>query len=256
MSAKDAAAERQRIEGENAKAAEEKLRADQAECTKEHDSAYEALNKDQAEYDKQLLTLSAGFLVLSLAFLKDIVPLNHAAHLWALYLAFSLIGGCVWLVLISYQYSIHGQIRLAKYWKLKGEILSAGSEKKREIEASLRRLWNQIDRHSRQVRRLNLLSGGLFLIGVAFLVGFVISNISRQAHENQPAVAAAPTEQPPASPISSKPGPGQLPGSVPKLPSKPKPQDRFLKFRLHLLQTRSRSKDSRTHKRFNFRFGA
>ena len=29
------------------------------ECTKEKDSAFETLNKDQAEYDKQLLALSA-----------------------------------------------------------------------------------------------------------------------------------------------------------------------------------------------------
>jgi hypothetical protein len=240
--AQGAAEERQRIESDKDKDAEEKLQADQAECTKEHDSAYEALNKDQAEYDKQLLTLSAGFLVFSLAFIKDIVPLNHAAHLWALYSAFTLIGSCVWLVLISYQYSIHGQIRLAKYWELRGEALSAETEKKREIDASLRRLWSQIDRHARHVRRLNLLSGGLFLVGVGFLVGFVISNISRQVHmpstEIGSGAAAAHTEQLPLPPVSPCAGasipklpiePGLVPkgppkpGSVPKVPPPPPP---------------------------------
>ena len=38
-----------------------------AECSNERDSAYETLNKDQAEYDKQLLALSAAFLGVALA---------------------------------------------------------------------------------------------------------------------------------------------------------------------------------------------
>jgi hypothetical protein len=233
--ARGAAEERQRTESEKEKDAEERLQADRAECTKERDSAYETLNNDQAEYDKQLLTLSAGFLAFSLAFIKDIVPLNHAAHLWALYLAFTLIGSCVWLVLISYQYSIQGQIRLAKYWELRAEALLAETQKTREIEAHLRRLWSQIDRHSRQVRRLNLLSGGLFLVGVAFLVGFAISNISRQVHmpssEIKSGVAAVHTEQPPAPPVSPCAGASipkfpPRPGSIPKVPPPPPPPPR------------------------------
>jgi hypothetical protein len=245
--AQGAAEERRRIETEGEKASEGKLQAYQAECTKGRDEAYEALNKDQAEYDKQLLAISAGFLGFSLAFIKDIVPLKDAAHLRALYLAFVLIGGCVALVLISYQYSIYVQLRLAEYLKCEGELVAkALSKENREGETpseetqktqvnERNKMWSQIDNDSRRVRRLNLLSGGLFLLGVAFLIGFVISNISLSRQVRMPSLSGAKPatatvsvqpQQPTPQPIPAFPKPGPLPGTVPKPPRPPPPLPR------------------------------
>jgi hypothetical protein len=219
--AQGVAAERQRSESENAEAAEEKQAA---ECAKERDSAYETLNHDQAEYDKQLLTLSAGFLVLSLAFIKDVVPLNHAAHLWALYLAFILIGTCVCLVLFSYQYSIHAHLSVGSYWQHRSHVPHGGKQTGRKrFQVGLRRLFRRIKRDEKRTRRLNLLSGGLFLVGVFFLVGFVISNISRQAlmssSERKPEVPPVHIEQPAHRNDSPKPMPPQ--GGIVKVPPPP-----------------------------------
>jgi hypothetical protein len=221
--AKGAAEERQRSESEEAKATEEKQRA---ECTKERDSAYESINRDQAEYDKQLLTLSAGFLVLSLAFIKDVVPLNHAAHLWALYLAFILIGICVCLVLVSFQYSIHIHISVGSYWQHRNDVPSGGKQTGRKrFQVGLRRLLRRIKRDGKRIRCLNWSSGVLFIAGVAFLVWFVISNISRQALmsslENKSVMPPIHIEQPAHRNDSPKP---ELPqGGTSKVPLTPQP---------------------------------
>ncbi len=87
-----------------------------AEIQKEIDDVYATINEDQAEYDKQLLTLSSGFLAVSLAFIKDIVPLKDAELLWILYLSFILLAFCIVSVLFSYQFSIAGLFKAKEYW--------------------------------------------------------------------------------------------------------------------------------------------
>jgi hypothetical protein len=180
--AKDAQEERQRIGSAEGKDAEERLRADLAEYTRERDSAFEALNKDQAEYDKQLLTLSAGFLALSLAFIKDVVPLKDAICLWTLYSAWGLLLSCICFVLASFQYSIEGHFGVARYWELRGHARMAEAERRQEIDQNIDQLWTQLDARATWGRRWNKASGVLFAIGVLFLVGFVILNVHRQAH--------------------------------------------------------------------------
>jgi hypothetical protein len=188
--AKGAKEERQRIGSVEDKDAEERLRADLAEYTRERDSAFEALNKDQAEYDKQLLALSAGFLALSLAFIKDVVPLKDAVFLWTLYSAWGFLLSCICFVLASFQYSIEGHFGVARYWELRGNARLSEAEKRQEIDQNIDQLWTQLDARATWGRHWNKASGVLFAIGVLFLVGFVILNVHRQAHPipkpNQP----------------------------------------------------------------------
>lgn len=211
----------------------EKLKADHDEAVKERDDAFKALNKDQAEYDKQLLTLSAGFLGLSLAFIKDVIPLKEAAHLWELYLAFALMTACILVVLASYQYSIRGQFRVAAFWETKEEYLSSDEEEVRTaLLAKMTLLREHIERHANRLKRVNFLSGCLFFLGVAILVLFVVSNIQREsratsnpdhekgeqsmtsAHDLKPQPNTPPHNLPsPPSPLppSQKPSPGSYP---------------------------------------------
>jgi hypothetical protein len=86
------------------------------ECNKEIDDIFERIGDDQSEYDKQLLTLSSGFLAVSLAFIKDVVPLKDAEFLCLLYSSFGLLALCIMVVLFSYQFSISGQLKAKEYW--------------------------------------------------------------------------------------------------------------------------------------------
>jgi len=136
------------------------------ECQTEIDDLFKRITADQAEYDKQLLTLSSGFLAVSLAFIKDIVHLPEAQLLFLLYLAFMWFGLCIMLVLFSYQFSISVNLRAKVYW----ENRQVG----RDSDFPYRR--------AELVKHLNRISGILFAFGVSCVVTFVIFNLHREAH--------------------------------------------------------------------------
>lgn len=134
-------------------------------CDKEIDDIFKRIGDDESEYDKQLLTLSSGFLAVSLAFIKDVVPLKDAVYLWLLYSSFVMLALCIMLVLFSYQFSISGQLKASDYWENKksgaDEVFPYG--------------------HATCVKWLNRIGGFLFGIGVSLVVLFVIFNIHGEA---------------------------------------------------------------------------
>jgi hypothetical protein len=139
---------------------------DQKEFKKEIDDTFATINRDQGEYDRQLLTLSSGFLAVSLAFIKDVVPLKDAEFLPILYTAFILLGCCIMLVLFSYQFSISGHLKAKEYW----DNRLTGNE-------------NAVFplRHAKFVKWVNWIPGILFGLGVSLLVIFVILNLHHEA---------------------------------------------------------------------------
>jgi hypothetical protein len=153
-----------------------------AECKKEQDSAFETLNSDQAEYDKQLLALSSAFLGVSLAFVKDVVPLRYAVDLWEFDLALVFMLACVGLVLGTFQYSIHGHFRLVDYWRLKEKWLEAPGDSKAHLSCELLAAHKWLDRKAAKIKLMNGTSGIFFATGVIFLVIFVITNMHRAAN--------------------------------------------------------------------------
>lgn len=175
-----------------------------AECIKEKDSAFETLNKDQAEYDKQLLALSAAFLGVALAFVKDVVPLAEAVHLWVFDTALGLLLGCVCLVLGTFQYSIHGHFRLVDYWDKKKEWIEAPEEEKVAIAAELKRRWEWLNGKADRIKVVNRTSGVLFVAGIVFLVIFVGTNLHRAAHsaESSPKQTAPCESKPLGKPVA------------------------------------------------------
>jgi hypothetical protein len=150
---------------------------DLQECDKERDSAYDVLNRDQAEYDKQILTLSATFLGVSVAFVKDIVPLDAAVAVWSYDCAVCMLFTCVVFVLVTYQYSIHGHFWLINYWDKRKEYLSAEPQQQSEIQGQLEVLLSKLSSKAARIRMANCISGILFATAVLFLVGFVVVNI-------------------------------------------------------------------------------
>ena len=153
------------------------------DCDKGRDDAFETLNRDQSEYDKQLLALSAGFLGISLAFVKDVVPLKDAVHLWAFDWALGLLFGCVCFVLGTFQYGIHAHLSLADYWNRMSELCDEVDEARREeIRSGLEERRTILERKPKVIKRLNLIAGALFGVGALFLVIFVIMNVYREAN--------------------------------------------------------------------------
>jgi hypothetical protein len=168
---------------------------------KEIDDAYKEINANQAEYDKQILTLASGFLALTLVFLKDIVPMRIAAHHWLLYTSWGVLTACIICVLFSYQFSISALFGAMDYW---GKRVDPNATP--EFPAG----------HAAWVKGINILSGLLFVGGVILAVAFAITNLNRQ-QEKAVSPDATTTVQ------SGKPTPPTQPGSYPKVPTPPPP---------------------------------
>lgn len=150
-----------------AKRRADRRRADEENCTKEIDGAHETANRDQADYDRQLLTISVGFLGISVAFVKDIVPLEEAILRPLLYASFGLLTATVCLVLLSYQFSIAGQLKAKKFWEAKKE--DPDTDRKFPYGHAL---W---------IRILNVVTGILFAAGLTGTVTFVVVNMNNEA---------------------------------------------------------------------------
>jgi hypothetical protein len=63
------------------------------------------------EFDRALLTLSSGTLALSLAFIKEVVPLGQATHLNLLVASWISFIACIVITLASFRFSIVAQER-------------------------------------------------------------------------------------------------------------------------------------------------
>jgi hypothetical protein len=116
-------------------------------------------------FDKSMLTLSSGALAVSLAFIKDIVPLARAA--WILTLLFSWVAFalCIVTTVVSFLFSIEA---LKKQRILLDEMLST---KDRELEKSQTSGW------STAVRVCTRVALTLFLVGLALTMIFVVKNV-------------------------------------------------------------------------------
>jgi hypothetical protein len=148
--------------------------------------AWEDLHSSTDNFDKSILTLSSGALALSLSFIKDIVPLGHAAWRLLLYLSWGCFGLCILLTVLSYQLGIRAQQEhlknLPKYYLQRDEE----APKQRSL------FW-------RLVEAFSWASAGLFALGLICTVVFCIKNLEgsrmsedRRVQESRRPVAVTP----------------------------------------------------------------
>jgi len=121
---------------------------------------------NSGKFDNAILTLSTGALSISLAFIKDIVPLKEAQGLWLLKTSWWLFGFSIISTLASFvasQLGISRQLKYAEeyYLNKKDEYL-----KKRNCPAILTNF-------------LNYSSGILFVAAIIVTIFFVSSNLGR-----------------------------------------------------------------------------
>lgn len=149
---------------------EEERNAHKEECEREIDLCHETINKNQEDYDKQLLTLASGFLAVVIAFVKDVVPLKSAVHVGLFYGTASLLVLCVLCVLFSYQLSIAGHYRAKSFW-----------ENKKPGDDNSKFPYRIAER----VRLVNIISGVLFFAATILLVLFIILNVVKERNMNE-----------------------------------------------------------------------
>jgi hypothetical protein len=175
--------------------------------------AWEDIQSSTDSYDQGLITLSSGILALSIAFIKDIVPLEHAIWLELLYISWAAFGVCILTTVISFQVAKEAQNEHLEYcWN----FYIGRDDSYRQKRGN----------YSRALTGCTILAGGLFVLALACTIVFAIGNIGRYSkmpHENNerrlqegrgpvsvtPIPAPAPKNQPPppANPPASTPSP-------------------------------------------------
>jgi TRAP-type C4-dicarboxylate transport system permease small subunit len=107
------------------------------------------------DYDKAVMTLAAGGLGISLAFIKDIAP--HPNGVWMIAVGWSCLAASLLLIFVSY---LTSQQRLLEQISQ----LDHPGNAARQIFGG----WT---------RRLNWISGAAFIAGVVFVVAFAVYNM-------------------------------------------------------------------------------
>lgn len=136
------------------------------EFSKHREQAWKDRQGNSDEFDKNLLTFSSGGLGLSLAFIKDIVPLAHAAWAGLLYVSWFCFVACITTTIFSYLPGIWSIDRhlghLEKYY-IKGnqEFLKPKNSWSNVVDAG------------------RVIGGFFFLAGVVATVVFVWLNIPK-----------------------------------------------------------------------------
>ena len=116
------------------------------------------------KYDNAILTLSTGVLAISLAFIKDIVPLDKSQYVFLLIISWCSFGSAIISTLVSFalsQVAIKRQLEYAEkyYLEEREEFL-----RKKNCPA----LWTEF---------INYASGTLFISGIIATIFFVSLNI-------------------------------------------------------------------------------
>lgn len=118
-------------------------------------------------YDKSLLTLSSAFLGISFVFLKDIVPLTLAHHVWLLIASW--IGFALTIVATIFSF-IYGQ-RVIK------RLLDGARRYYIDQEEDA---YDEGNKLSRRIDLINELCGISFIAAVILSVAFVVVNLPRE----------------------------------------------------------------------------
>ncbi len=117
----------------------------------------EALHTASQDFDKAVMTLAAGALGISLAFVHDFAP--DPRHTLVLGVAWLLFAFSLVFVLVSF---------IASQEALRWEIRHVADDEPRGDRP-----------HPKRVTRLNIAAAATFIVGVVALVGFALLNLGR-----------------------------------------------------------------------------
>ncbi len=122
------------------------------------------------EFDKSLLTFSSGALGLSLAFIKDVVPLDKAVWLCWLYISWVSFAACIVATMASFPCGIQAQ--KAHLGFLYNYYIEARPE-----------FFNKESGWSVAVTVCAVVGAIFFLVGLVATVVFACVNVSRGIHK-------------------------------------------------------------------------
>jgi hypothetical protein len=160
------------------------------------------------EFDKSILTFSSLGLSLSLAFIKDIVPLASAVGLVLLYTSWVAFGVAILITIFSFQLGVMAQEKHLDHLR-------------RYYLDRQRQYLNAPNKAASWVGRFKWVSGGSFVFAIAGTIVFSVWNVTEARHMSENKSGSTPiTLQEGRRPMSMTPlWKGRKPMSMTPLPS-------------------------------------
>jgi len=166
--------------------------------------AWEDIQSSTDSYDQSLLTLSSGGLGLSIAFIKDIVPLQHATWLTLLYVSWVAFGLCILTTVVSFEVAIKTQNEhLETCWKFYVDRDDSFRDKQ--------------GKHSKRLKWCTIIAGTLFVLALACTIVFAVENVGRYSKMSDKTETRRVQEG--RAPVSLTPVPDESRGRAPVTPT-------------------------------------
>lgn|ERR1700687_26999 len=158
--------------------------------------AWEDMQSSTDSYDQSLLKLSSGGLGLSIAFIKDIVPLHLAMWLVLLYASWIAFGLCILTTVISFHVAIAAQREHLGYcWTFYVGRDDSYQDKR--------------GKYAKWLKRCTIVAAILFVLALACTITFAVANIGRYSKmSDESAIRRLLEGRPPMSltPVPETPG--------------------------------------------------
>lgn len=128
----------------------------------DRDKIEDAINESQSDFEKNLVYLSAGALVLSMGFLEKIISFDKASNKWIVIVSWGILASTLLLNLASHLISVGNSTKAR-------EEMDMGMEYNKLIE--------RISCRNKLMRTINWVSYVLFAFGVISVVVFCAINL-------------------------------------------------------------------------------
>ena len=128
----------------------------------DRDKIEDAINESQSDFEKNLVYLSAGALVLSIGFIEKIISFDKASNKWIVVVSWGILASTLLLNLASHLISVGNSTKAR-------EEMDMGMEYNKLIE--------RISCRNKLMRTINWISYVLFAFGVILVVVFCSINM-------------------------------------------------------------------------------
>jgi hypothetical protein len=121
----------------------------------------------EENYDKNILYIAAGTLVISITFLEKIVKIETAGNLFLIIISWIFLALCIIMNLLSHQVSGYYAFKIEEVYDLSGDD-----------ENQKLRTTKKHDQYNLRIRWINWLTSIALGLGISFLVTFCSLNIN------------------------------------------------------------------------------
>jgi hypothetical protein len=150
---------------------------------------YSTLSRDLSEFEKNFLLISGGILAFSITFIREIVAINVAEHLFLLYISWSFIIISIGLMMYTF---LKSSIASDDLWEITDNFIISNKLYRDEDDLNV----NQVDAIKKEVnetlyknkkilRCIRFESVAAFIFGVVFLAIYVALNLSNENNNKQ-----------------------------------------------------------------------